>query len=195
MLPFVFDGVAFESEADVDARAMFLSGLEPQQYDCCVESCCCFVGPHEQLDACPYCGERRLNADGKPRKQFTYVPIIPRLLAMCANPTLAKAMKYRGDFEAKPRQHAPGSPECEQLRQRSGLGQPGQCYCPSQVSDVFDGHHYQALRDTFMKLGGVAQIFKFFSDPRSIALALSTDGFTPFKCGKQTCAGRSYYTT
>ncbi|KAJ7206495.1 hypothetical protein GGX14DRAFT_698366 [Mycena pura] len=63
------------------ARVNFLAGFKPQIYDCCPNSCLCYVGPHKDLDACSYCKELRWRANGKPRKKFTYIPIIPRLVA------------------------------------------------------------------------------------------------------------------
>ncbi|KAI0748995.1 hypothetical protein BC629DRAFT_1250904, partial [Irpex lacteus] len=158
MLPFAFPGCCDKSEAEVDSRAAFLSGITPRLYDCCPRSCCCYVGPHADLTHCPYCKEPRLNSQGRPRKVFTYIPLIPRLLALCRDRETAELMSYQ-------------------------LSRP---YCPQAINDVFDGRQYRALCDTRVSLNGQEQPYHHFSNPRDIALGLSTDGFTPFKRGKQT---------
>lgn len=35
------------------SRVGFLAGFKPEIYHCCINSCCCYVGPHEDLDECP----------------------------------------------------------------------------------------------------------------------------------------------
>jgi len=52
---------------------------------------------------------------------------------------------------------------------------------PTKVTDIFDGAHYSLLRESFVTVGGEELPNWFFSDPRDIALGLSTDGFGPFK--------------
>ncbi|TFK62579.1 hypothetical protein BDN72DRAFT_776913, partial [Pluteus cervinus] len=135
------------------ARAEFLAEFQPRVYDCCVSSCCCYVGPHADIDRCPYCKEPRFNAQKKPRKRFTYVPLIPRLLAYFRNPDFAAKLDYRSE------------------------------YVPSAgiMKDYTDSRHYQRLRQSDVTLNGCPQLYKFFSDTRDIALGLSTDGFCPFR--------------
>lgn len=53
MLPFAFDSIPDESEAEVDARTAFLSGIYPVLYNCCPRSCCCYVGPYADFRECP----------------------------------------------------------------------------------------------------------------------------------------------
>ncbi|KAK0433588.1 uncharacterized protein EV420DRAFT_1238407, partial [Desarmillaria tabescens] len=50
----------------VRSRVVFLSGLTPEFYDCCPNSCCCYTGAYDKLKECPYCREKRYRADGKP---------------------------------------------------------------------------------------------------------------------------------
>jgi hypothetical protein len=52
---------------------------------------------------------------------------------------------------------------------------------PTKVTDIFDGTHYRLLRELLVTVGGEELPTWFFSDPRDIALGLSTDGFGPFK--------------
>jgi hypothetical protein len=52
---------------------------------------------------------------------------------------------------------------------------------PTKVTDIFDGAHYSLLWESFVTVGSEELPIWFFSDPRNIALGLSTDGFGPFK--------------
>ena len=54
-----------------------------------------------------------------------------------------------------------------------------------KISDVFDSHIYRQLLGKVVINGASAQ-HKYFSDPRDIALGLSTDGFCPFRRRKAT---------
>jgi hypothetical protein len=139
-------------------RVRLLAGFQPLRYSCCIHSCVCFTGPYENLSECLNCNEARYGANGKPRKYFDYLPVIPRLQAMSANATLAKKMRYRAEYK-----HEPGF-----------------------IKDVFDGSHYRSLLNTIVPTDG-ADPFFYFSDERDIALGLSTDGFGPFKKRKKTC--------
>ncbi|KAI0758440.1 hypothetical protein BC629DRAFT_1444119 [Irpex lacteus] len=94
-LKFAFPTSPVPSWKQCQSRASRLSGYEPQQLDCCVKSCCCFTGPHADLNACPYCTSSRYDAHGRPRQVFLYFPIIPRLKAFLANVELATRMRYR----------------------------------------------------------------------------------------------------
>lgn len=118
-----------------------------------------YTGPYSDLDKCLHCNKRRYNVKGKARQTYRYIPLIPRLRALHANPKTAEKLRYRAHG------HQP---------------QPG------KVTDVFDSTHYHNLRRTKVTHNGKELPFKFFEDSRDIALGLSTDGFTPFKKGKQT---------
>ena len=52
---------------------------------------------------------------------------------------------------------------------------------PTKSTDIFDGTHYTSLLEKFVTIGDEQLPMWFFSDPRDIALGLSTDGFGPFK--------------
>ena len=143
----------------VRSRVAYLSGIKPEFYDCCPNSCCCYTGAHKNLQDCPYCKEPWFRRDGKPCKKFTYIPLIPRLIAFAGNKQLSEKMKYR----AHKHEHMPG-----------------------KVKDVFDGKWYQRLRTKHVELNGKTYPHKYFEDPRDLALGLSTDGFAPFKKRKST---------
>ena len=156
-----FSELRLESFKVTKSRAKFLASFKPTSYDCCHNSCCCFVGPRKDDQECAHCNEPRFNTQGKPRKRFTYIPLIPRLIAYFKNPELVNQMKYRHLFQID----------------------------PDRTTDVqvFDGSNYSSLRKTHVTIGGEKQSYKYFEDPRDIALGLSTDGFAPFKKRKHTC--------
>jgi hypothetical protein len=154
----VFPNASHDTLKMTKKRVRSLAGFAPVRYNCCVNSCVCFVGPYEDLTECPNCKEARYSTNGKPRKYFDYLPVIPRLKAMLANSAHATKMRYRAEYV-----HEPGV-----------------------VKDVFDGSHYQSLLNTTVPTDG-AHPFFYFSDERDIALGLSTDGFAPFKRRDATC--------
>ncbi|KAF8154332.1 hypothetical protein K438DRAFT_2077030 [Mycena galopus ATCC 62051] len=80
-LPFTFPDSYIPTLKVTKARIEFLAAFKPIPYDCCPNSCCCYVGPHAEENKCPYCNEPRFKSNGKARKTFTYVPLIPRLVA------------------------------------------------------------------------------------------------------------------
>src|ERR1700677_3067849 len=140
-LPYVFPSNQPLPKIDsICSRVAFLSGFKPEFYDCCPKSCCCYVGPHENLSACPYCDEPQFSVDGKPWKKFTYIPIIPRLITFAGNKSMAKQMQY----QAYEHSHTTGV-----------------------STDVFDGHNYCSLCQRQVKIGGRTLDHKHFSDRRS----------------------------
>ncbi|QRV99729.1 Transposase family Tnp2 protein [Ceratobasidium sp. AG-Ba] len=133
-------------------RLAILAGFGTRAYDCCVNSCCCFLGKHKDLDACPYCAEARYSAAGCPRRSFHYTPLIPQLQALFRSRQLLAKLMYRSKVEANPE--------------------------PDMVQDVYDGEHYRKLRNT--RLDPNAE-YRILDNPEDLALGLSTDGFTLFK--------------
>ncbi|KAJ7105986.1 hypothetical protein C8R44DRAFT_638922, partial [Mycena epipterygia] len=162
MLPHAFPQTPALPKLDaLRSRVNFLAGFKPEIYDCCPNSCICYVGPHKDLDRCPYptCNEPRRRANGKPRKKFTYIPVIPRIVAFAANREMAEKHKSRAEH-----------------KQREGV-----------TTDVFDGSHYRSLRGKTVEINGKScGGHKYFSDPRDVALGASWDGFSPFKRRKKT---------
>ena len=57
---------------------------------------------------------------------------------------------------------------------------------PGKTTDIYDGGKYRSLSGKNVKLDGKTFKHKYFSDPRDVALGLSTDGFAPFKQRKNT---------
>lgn len=131
----------------------FLAAYHPVAYDCCINSCICYVGPHEAKTHCLYCKEACKNSHGHPWKKFTYSLLIPCLAAFFKNLDMIKRMQYRGEFISD----------------------------PDIIKDLFDSENYQCLKEEYVTIGGVPQAHKFFSDGWDIVLGLSLDGFCPFK--------------
>jgi hypothetical protein len=100
------------------SQVTFLSGFKPEVYDCCVNSCLCYVGPHKDPTKCTYCNQEHYRPDGQPQKTFLYIPLIPQLHAFAANAKLATSMRYQHNHK-----HVPG-----------------------KTTDVFDSTHYRNLR-------------------------------------------------
>jgi hypothetical protein len=156
---------SFESEHILRAKAQALAEIEPMRFDCCVGSCVCYAGHYASLEKCPRCNEPRFegfdsHGKPKPRSQFFYIPLIPRLVAYLDSPTVAQAMQYRSQYP-----HSPGA-----------------------FRDIFDGANYQALRNAPITVHGkpTNPPANYFTDPRDIALGLSTDGYGIFTRGQAT---------
>ncbi|KAE8217309.1 hypothetical protein CF319_g8576, partial [Tilletia indica] len=68
-----------------------ITKLDEQVWDMCPNSCMAFVGPNANLQRCTAtrdgqrCRERRYDENGKPRKTFTTIPILPRARAKWAS--------------------------------------------------------------------------------------------------------------
>jgi hypothetical protein len=146
---------------DCRRRVTELAGFDALKFDCCFNSCICYApDEYQELDKCPYCSENRYDVNGKPRKQFSALPLIPILLALVEAERPAADMGYRAAFE----------------KDKDG------------VSDVFDGKQYRRMRKKFVTVNGRLLKHKFFDGPRDIAIGLSTDGFSPLKKKKNLTA-------
>ncbi|KAF8139630.1 hypothetical protein EV363DRAFT_1146843, partial [Boletus edulis] len=152
-----FDNVRFTfhhkiniSSSSIIFRQMgTLTGIKPVMYDCCPNSCVAYTRKYTHHSSCPICNERRFQANGQPRSQFTYFRLIPRLQGFFQSKQMAARMSYRRDF------------------------QPHE----SKIRDVFDSAHYQHLLRHRVILDGEKLSHRYFSDPRDIALSLSTDSY------------------
>jgi hypothetical protein len=152
-VPYAFPRSNTPSWKETEARAAKLSGLKPQWLDCCIGSCCAFVGRHAQLEQCPICEQARFDRRGKPRRRWLYLPLIPRFQAFMESPEVAVRNLYRSRHQ----------------------------HSPINTTDIFDGNHYCRLLQTYVTINGQPQPYKHFSDKRDFALGLSTDGFQIFK--------------
>ncbi|KAI0683539.1 hypothetical protein C8Q76DRAFT_594615, partial [Earliella scabrosa] len=158
-LQFAFPDAHIDTWKKVQARVTQLSGVQPELYDCCSNSCLCFVGPHAELRECPHCKESRYRPNGQPRSRFMYIPFTPRLKALVANQRTARLMSHRATG------HIP----------KEGV-----------ISDVMDSQHYRNLLTTRVLVDNKELSHTYFNDPRDVALGLSTDGFAPHRRRKKT---------
>ncbi|KAF8698921.1 Transposase family tnp2, partial [Rhizoctonia solani] len=126
--------------------------LETCVYDCCINSCVCYLGKYQELDKCPFCQEPRCNGRGKARRVFHYTPLIPQLQGLFQNAQMAKKLRYRVESDAK--------------------------YKPHVIFNVFDSDNYLRLQQTQVHPN---HPYHFFDNPKDIALGLLTDGFMLFK--------------
>ncbi|KAG8764402.1 hypothetical protein FRC12_008110 [Ceratobasidium sp. 428] len=152
------------TEAKLRTRVGIISGLNGSPVDCCVNSCIAYTGPYKDEVICPYCPEPRYKTHPRSghrvaRRQFQYIPIIPRLIAYYRNPTMARRMRYRSERPT----------------------------APDWLSDIFDGSFYRQLLNQRVTVGAKTYDHRYFSKATDVALGLSTDGFGPFKSRKQSC--------
>jgi hypothetical protein len=61
---FAFPKSTITSWKITKAWVEFLATFRPVAYDCCITSCCCFVGPNSDLRHCPYFHEPCFNSKG-----------------------------------------------------------------------------------------------------------------------------------
>ena len=94
----------------------------------------------------------KYSTNGKLRKHFNYLPVIPWLKAMLANSAHATKMCYRAEY-----MHEPDF-------SRTFLMVPITSLCSTPLSPLME-----------------PILFFFFSDECDISLGLLTDGFAPFK--------------
>ncbi|KAJ7200626.1 hypothetical protein GGX14DRAFT_336361, partial [Mycena pura] len=133
-------------------RVAMLSGIVPEWYDCCVQSCIAYTGGYAELDSCPHCQEARRSVAGKPRRQFCYLPLIPRLQGLFQDVEMIRKLRYRHNFE-----------------QKDGV-----------VSDVFDTQHYRDLCQTRVEIDGNPEPYNYFSGIDDIALGFASDSYLLF---------------
>ena len=139
-----------------------LSGLEPLYFDCCPNVCIAYTGDYADLNQCPLCDQTwfREGANHKPCRQFCYIPLIPRLKNLFTNPKTIKEILYWFNYQA----------------------------IPNVISDVFDGKHYQELRQTRVTVDEKKLPHKYFSGKNNIAFSVCLDGYLLYK---RRCGGHS----
>ncbi|KAF7378176.1 hypothetical protein MSAN_00242100 [Mycena sanguinolenta] len=150
---------AFRHKLDISShwvmihRVAILSGIEPQWYHCCLNSCMAYTVEYEGLECCRFCKEPRLNAAGKPRRMFCYLPLIPRLQGFFMNPKKIEELRYRHNYHS----------------------------VPGTISDVFDCEHYKQLCTQKIVVDGRELNHRYFSGEFDIALGFCTDSYLLFE--------------
>ncbi|KIO16102.1 hypothetical protein M407DRAFT_86385 [Tulasnella calospora MUT 4182] len=174
-----------------------LCGLEPELYDCCKNSCMCFVGPYADLTSCRYCQHERFKPDGQPFNRFHYVPLIPQIKALYAGSVSATAMRYRS------------------IHELDNFLDPSH-----RITDIYDSSLYRDLRISQITVNGHTLPNMYFEDPRDpkdhdsftyivvqelVKAAVGVDAydavgdemfklriFCPWKCGDMPAAASAY---
>lgn len=118
-----------------------------------------YTGKYADLDVCPFCCEPCFFDDKKtPRYKYSYIPLIPYLKAIFADPAHRELCMYHGNQE----------------------------YTPDLITDYCDSLHYRRLLNRNVEIiheNGEREILphKHFSDRQDVALGLFSDGFQLFK--------------
>jgi len=146
--------LSINSHYSITRRVAILSGIVPLYFDCCPNSCIAYTGEYALLDQCPLCSQTRFReGTKKPRWQFCYIPLIPRLQNFFTNPKIIEELLYRYNYHM----------------------------VPSIISDVFDSEHYKNLRRTRVTVDGKKLDHKYFSGKNDIAFSVCLDGYLLYK--------------
>jgi hypothetical protein len=83
-----------------EARLRGVTGIQHRAIDCCFNSCIAITGKYSDAQECPFCNEPRKHpTSDRPRKQFIYIPLAPRLRLQYKNAERARVLKsYRQDL-------------------------------------------------------------------------------------------------
>ena len=144
--------MTIDSEWVILHRLAVLSGIKPVNYHCCINSCVAYTDNYSHHLQCPFCHEPRYGVGGRARRNFSYLPIIPRLQTFFQNPDMVEMLAYRKKY----------------IRE------------PGVLRDVFDSQWYQTLCQTKVVVDGVECPHLFFSGKHDLALSLAADGFLLF---------------
>ncbi|KAF9025386.1 hypothetical protein BDP27DRAFT_1248345, partial [Rhodocollybia butyracea] len=146
------DELNLNSEWKTIQRMHQLAEIEPQWYDCCIRGCMAYTGNYSELDVCQYCKEPRHNQQGKSKRQYCYIPLIPRIKGFFQNKSMIKLMQYRHNYSID----------------------------PDAISDVFDSDGYRNLLTRHVVVDGQKLPHKYFDGKYDIAFAFWHDGHQLF---------------
>jgi hypothetical protein len=93
--------------------------LELSRFDCCPKGHMCFTGEYADLDACPFCGEKRYMETQRAQMKFHYCSPLQQIRLEMLSQTRRELFLYPQLLKKKINN--------------------------SSVSDFFDGRHYQKL--------------------------------------------------
>ena len=82
-------------------RMVHLSAIHPESYDCCVNSCCAFIGDLD-VSQCPHCKEPQLDEHKWWWNVFKYIPLTNHIKDMYSNPSVSQKMSYWQSFTYSP---------------------------------------------------------------------------------------------
>ncbi|KIN97007.1 hypothetical protein M404DRAFT_918434 [Pisolithus tinctorius Marx 270] len=119
--------INLDSEYVIFKRVACLAAVTTVKYDCCPDSCILYAGKYRQLLVCPHCHQPRFKPNRKPRRQFMYFPLVPRLQGLFQSPQMIHLMDYRASYKST----------------------------PGSISDVFDGTHYRKLVGEYVEVDAI----------------------------------------
>ncbi|KAG1763807.1 hypothetical protein EV702DRAFT_952302, partial [Suillus placidus] len=100
----------FSHKMDIDSEYKMLKHFKglttimPMKIDCCINSCIAYTARYSHSDLCDFCGERHFDAQGKPRHQFSYMPLVPQLQGLFAQEDTVEKLLYCHQYD-----HSPGT--------------------------------------------------------------------------------------
>ncbi|KIM34177.1 hypothetical protein M408DRAFT_60303, partial [Serendipita vermifera MAFF 305830] len=144
----VFPDKEISSEFILKKKLEVFSGLKSKSYDCCVKCCILFVGPFKDDTTCPICSEPRFDSRNQPRKQFDYLPLIPRLQSLFRSDRMIDMLRYRADLPP----------------------------FDGTLRDVFDGEHFRSLAEKPVVVDGVEYPHKMGEADTDIFIGITFDG-------------------
>ena len=145
--------MSLDSEWVILQRIANLARIEPVEYDCCINSCVAYTEKYQSSFRCPICQEPRLSKNGRARRKFYYLPLIPRLQAFFQSPRMIEKLYYRHHY----------------------------IFSDNSIRDVFDSQHYRTLLEQNVEIDGQERPYKYFSGKNDIALSICTDGHCVFR--------------
>lgn len=101
-LPKTFPIEHFPSIVKIRSQLAFISGIVPQVFDCCPQSCMAYTGPLKALTQCLYCKTSRFDEYGNAHHRYSYIPFKDCLLALHRDKPTAKLMDYHAEFKPTP---------------------------------------------------------------------------------------------
>jgi len=90
----------FHHKMDIDSewvilhRVTILSGIQPNNYHCCINSCITYTNDYTDLDHCPFCDKPQCMSNGQPWHIFSYIPLLPCLQALLQSPSTIGHLSY-----------------------------------------------------------------------------------------------------
>ena len=151
----------------VQALIQRTTGIGHVLYDRCVNNCVCYA-KYPTLDTCPNpnCKDpKRYDAQGRPRAQFEYIPIIHQIRLLWADPVMARHPKEWRQKLA----HL----QAEDSEARPDAGLPNTAELTTIMRDFWDAKLPKELIARGM-----------LTNERDLAFYFSTDGVSLFKHGK-----------
>ena len=86
----------------IHRRLYLLSGITPRIHDCCINSCCAYLGEYKDRELCPLCIEPRYNQHGFVHKTYVTFSLEDRLKGWFRYPQSRSLMMYQSALLKEP---------------------------------------------------------------------------------------------